>query len=170
MERVEDIIRAIEQAFRGVCRGAITLHEAEVIDDYGTEAQRQRARKLDTEDNWREVPDASIAACPDALSFVDPVSWRFYLPAYMRFALRHLTNSRSGAIDHAIYSLDKGEIRDLADWKLERFRTLDAAQARAVRRFLAFAAENGDFCDGHAAKTALDAYWAGRVVADTGSE
>ncbi|HLK90980.1 MAG TPA: DUF6714 family protein [Polyangia bacterium] len=160
MEPVENIIRAIEEAFGGVCRGAVTLHEAEVIDDYGTESERQRARKLDREDDWREVPDVSIAACPNALSFLDPVSWRFYLPAYMRFALRHLEDSRSGAIDHAIYSLDKGEVRDIADWKLERFGTLDAAQARAVQRFLAFAAENDDFCDGHAAKTALDAYWA----------
>ena len=159
MESVEDIIRGIEQAFGGVCRGAVTLHEAEVIDDYGTEVEREDARMLDAEDDWREVPDASIEACPDALSFLDPVSWRFYLPAYMRFGLRHLGEGRNGTIDHAIYSLDKGGISDLADWKLERFRTLNAAQARAVQRFLAFAAANRGFCDSHVAKSALDTYW-----------
>jgi hypothetical protein len=160
LEPVEDIIRGIEQAFGGVCRGAITLHEAEVIDDYGTEVDRQDARLLDTEDDWREVPDTSIESCPDALSFVDPASWRFYLPAYMRFGLRHLGDGRNGAIDHAIYSLDKGQTPHLFDWKLERFRTLNPAQARAVQRFLAFAANNSDFCDSYVAQNALDAYWA----------
>jgi hypothetical protein len=88
-----------------------------------------------------------------------PESWRFYLPAYIRFGLRFLENPRSGAIDHAIYSLDKGDNPNLADYKLERFRTLNFEQARAVRRFLVFASENEDFCDGHVARNALEAYW-----------
>lgn len=83
MEPVERIIQAIEQAFAGVSRGTITLHEAEVLDSYGTEAERRRARALDTEDDWRRVRDSSIEACPAALSYLDTESWRFYLPAYM---------------------------------------------------------------------------------------
>jgi hypothetical protein len=163
---VDDIVREIEQAFGGVCRGEVTLHEAEVIDDYGTGAERQKARKLDTEEDWREVPDASIQACPDALTFVDPVSWRFYLPAYMRYGLRHLGGSRNAAIDHAIYSLAKHEDKSLNDYQMERFRTLNAAQARAGQRFLAFAAATGTCCDGDVAKGALESYWARAAEGD----
>ena len=159
LERVDNIIQSIEQAFAGVPRGSITLHEAEVLDSYGTDAERQDARSLDTEDDWRQVPDSSIEECPVALSFVDPESWRFYLPAYMRFGLKFLTDRNNGAIDHAIYSLDKGENPNLTDYKLERFRTLNVEQARAVQEFLAFACENEDFCDGRIARNALEAYW-----------
>jgi hypothetical protein len=81
---VERIIRAIERAFAGVRRGAITLHEAEVLDSYGTEAERRRARALDPEADWREVRASSIEACPAALSFLDPERRRWYLPACLR--------------------------------------------------------------------------------------
>jgi hypothetical protein len=152
------IIDQIERAFAGVRRGSITLHEAEVIDAYGTDAERRRARARDTEEDWRDVPDASVEACPDALTFVDPESWRFYLPAYMRYGLRHLQSRRSSTIDHAIYSLAKGGDRSLAEYKLHRFRTLNLEQAQAVRSFLVFASENDAWCDGVVATEALG-YW-----------
>lgn len=159
MESVETIVQAIEAAFEGVRRGTITLHEAEVIDAYGTEAERRAARARDTEEDWRDVPDSSIAACPDALTFVDPESWRFYLPAYMRFGLRHLKERHNQALDHAIYSLAKGEDASLARYKLERFRTLSAEQAGAVRSFLELATANDAYCDAVVAKEALETYW-----------
>ena len=158
MESVESIIAAIEEAFAGVARGSVTLHEAEIIDDYGTAAERLHARARDPEVNWPDVPDSSIQECPAALSFVDPVSWRFYLPAYMRFGLRHLREPRNSAIDHAIYSLTGGGPQ-LGEFQAERFQTLSEAQARAVRRFLAFASENGQYCDDSVAREALEAYW-----------
>jgi hypothetical protein len=164
LEPVEHIIQSIEQAFAGVRRGSITLHEAEVLDSYGTDAERQDARTLDTEEDWRQVPDSSIRECPTALSFVDPESWRFYLPAYMRFGLRFLANPNNGAIDHAIYALDKGSTPYLFDHQLERFRTLNLEQARAVQKFLAFASENEDVCDSQIARNALEAYWSNAAL------
>ncbi|NUO49410.1 MAG: hypothetical protein HOV80_11195 [Polyangiaceae bacterium] len=159
MDPVEDIIRAIEEAFAGVPCGEITIHEAEVIDAYGTEAMRRKARARDTETDWRDVPDSSVTECSDALTFLDPVGWRFYLPVYMRFGLRHLRSGHNNAIDHAIYSLNKGDVADLANYKLQRFRMLDRAQTHAVQRFLAFAADNDAFCDSVIAKSALASHW-----------
>lgn len=158
MDVAQTIIEQIERAFAGVRRGSITLHEAEVIDDCGTDAERRRARARDTEEDWRDVSDGAIRECPDALTFVDPQSWRFYLPAYMRYALRHSKSRRNAAFDHAIYSLDKGGDRSLAEHKLQRFRTLNLEQACAVRSFLAFASENDAFCDSVVAASALG-YW-----------
>jgi len=157
VETVEKVIREIEAAFREVPLGTITLHAAELMDRYSaTEADRRSARDLDQERDWRDVPDASIRECPNALSFLDPVSWRFYLPAYIRYGLRHLTAS---CVDAAIYSLDPAGIRQHEPATEERFRTLDSGQARAICAFLAFASQSGEWCDDTFAKEALDDYW-----------
>jgi hypothetical protein len=170
MESVDDIVRVIEAAFAGVPRGRIALHEAEVIDGYGTAEERQQARELDPEQDWRDVPGASIEECPDALSYLDPVGWRFYLPAYMRWALQHLKASHNAAIDHAIYSLDCGESPPSAvERSIERFRTLNRAQAQAVHGFLTFASQNDDTCDSVVAQQALDRYWSRATIAEPAS-
>jgi hypothetical protein len=158
MESVDDIVRAIEVAFAGVPRGRVTLHEAEVIDGYGTAEERQQARELDPEQDWRDVPGASIEECPDALSYLDPEGWRFYLPAYMRWALQHLKVSHNAAIDPTIYSLDGGSS--------PRFRTLNRMQARAVHHFLTCASQNDDACDAVVAQQALDSYWSQAATAE----
>ena len=161
-ESVEDLVGAIEAAFAGVSRGQITIHEAEVLDDYGTEAERLEAHARDLEQDWRDVPGSSIAECPCALSYFDPPSWRFYLPAYMRWTLQHLKDAGCPSIDDVIYALDRGEgAPDLFEYKLQRFRTLNAAQAEAVRRVLAFASANDDCCAAVVAKRALETYWSG---------
>lgn len=161
-ESVEDLIGAIEAAFAGVPRGQVTIHEAEVMDDYGTDAERRSAHARDLEQDWREVAGSSIAACPCALSYFDPPSWRFYLPAYMRWTLQRLKDATCPSIDDVIYALDRGGgAPDLIEYKLQRFRTLNAAQAAVVRRVLAFASANDRWCDAVVAKGALETYWSG---------
>jgi hypothetical protein len=160
-----EIIEEIRSAFAGVPRGATTIHEAEVMDVYGTDAQRQEARRIDTEEQWDEIHPGSIADCTAALSYLDPEAWRFYLPAYMTWTLRHfhLGAAYGGATtvpDHTIYSLDlSGHDPGVREHKMERFRLLDEAQSRAVCRFLYLMAEHDDRVDADAAIEALAAYW-----------
>jgi hypothetical protein len=156
MESVEHVINEIEKAFRGVALGKLTLHEAELLDSYSSDGERMRARELDCERDWRDVPDGAIQECPEALSFLDPVSWRFYLPAYIRYGLRH---PDGGAVDTAIYSLDPAGIRQRSAWTEERFATLSASQVRAVCLFLRFASQHGELCDHSVATEALNDYW-----------
>jgi hypothetical protein len=47
-----------------VPRGHITIHEAEAIDDYGCDAERNDARRLDTEESWDRAPDTDIEDDP----------------------------------------------------------------------------------------------------------
>jgi hypothetical protein len=162
VESAEDVIGAIERAFRGVPLGRITLHEAEAMDSYSSVDTLRAARDRDPERDWRDVPDASIRHCPAALSFLDVVSWRFYLPAYMSYGLRHFKERTNSLIDAAIYSLDAAGVRQRDQLTQERFETLDVAQVRAVCSFLRFAARNGEWCDDVIAKDALDDYWAKR--------
>ncbi len=71
MDVVAELIEDIREAFKGVSRGYVTLHEADVIDDYGTPEQRIEARKLDREGSWDRVPDADIERFHWVLSFFD---------------------------------------------------------------------------------------------------
>lgn len=69
----------------------VTLHETEVIDMYGSKAQRRTARKKDTDQRWWDVRDEWIESFGGAggLSFFDDAGFRYYLPAYMSYFLRH---------------------------------------------------------------------------------
>lgn len=152
----EAIIEAIRGAFAGVPRGAVTIHEAEVIDGYGSGELRQEARRRDTESSWDCIPDADIEECAWALCHLDAVSWRYYIPAYMIWSLRHFRVSDSIVSDFTIYTFDpSGDFEHV----LARHRLLDEGQSRAVCRFLRYMAANDDFADGQVANAALDGYW-----------
>lgn len=153
-DTAEAVIEAIRTAFVGVPRGAITIHEAEVIDVYGSDAEREAARVTDTEPCWDCVPDADIEVCTDALCYLDPEGWRYYIPAYMIWSLRHFRVSCSTVPDRTIYTFDPSS-PDLLEHNLARYELLDEAQSRAVCRFLRYMV-NENFADVVVAKVALD--------------
>ena len=158
-----ELIAEIEAAFARVPRGKISLHEARVVDNYGTMKQRLRARKKDPEKRWTEVPDDVIeTAGVSAASFLDPAGWKFYLPAFMRWTIRHYAD-RPGSmlVDQTIYSLGLPPAEDhLHGFHMKHFQTLDERQSRAVCRFLRFMAAQHDHADADFAEQALEAYWA----------
>jgi len=166
----ESIISDIHRAFLGVRRGDITLHEAAVIDNYGSPEQRAEARKLDTDGRWERIPDAHIEECGWALSHVDPESWRYYIAPCMIWSLRHFRTNNSIVSDYTIYIFDPcEESSDLREWSLERYRLLNEAQARCVCRFLRCMSRNGGHADAPAALEALRRYW-GRFCESDGTE
>src|SRR5207245_238190 len=98
------------------------LHEALVIDEYGSQQERSAARGLDTERSWEDVSEADIERSDSALSFLDPIGFRHYLPAYMVWTLIHYADSDSMSVDSTIYALDPAPpFRGLT---LERFALL----------------------------------------------
>jgi uncharacterized protein DUF6714 len=154
------VLRDIEEAFAGVPPGRITIHEAEAIDLRAPADERAAERRRDPEQDWLEVPDASIGECQDALAFLDPAGWRFYIPAYMRWSIRHLGDGGSSMVpDHTIYSLALSPDAGLRAHQLERFRTLDVRQSRAVCRFLRLMAATEEV-DCLVAGEALASHWA----------
>ena len=95
-----EVIDEICRAFAHVSRAhGVTLHEAVVIDDYGSDEERIAARALDPDRCWQDVPDHLIEAHQETLCFLDQKGFRYYLPAYMVWALRHLGASDSFSID-----------------------------------------------------------------------
>lgn len=67
------LIEEIERVFGDVQRGAgVTLHQARVIDDYGTIEEETAARALDQESCWQDIRDELIQEYYEVLSFFDP--------------------------------------------------------------------------------------------------
>jgi hypothetical protein len=160
IDRRERVIDAIQTAFADVGReDGVTLHEADVIDDYGSAAERAAARRLDTDERWQDVPDDDIEAHGGTLSFVDAKGFRYYLRAYMVWTLRHHETSDSISSMHSIFSLTLSDEVDMRDWKLERFRAFDDRQARAICGFLRYMAAHADGGNDELASQALSAYW-----------
>lgn len=155
----DQVIDEILRAFADVAReDGVTLHEAAVIDDYGSADERTAARRLDTDRRWQDVPDRLIEEYSDTLSFVDVKGFRFYLPAYMVWTVRHLEDTGAVSAMHTILSLGLIGDAGLRGWQLERLGSFDEAQSRAICGFLRFMAGRESFEDG-AARQALDAYW-----------
>ena len=165
----EATIRAIHQAFAGVSRAnGVTLHEAQVIDDHGSDQARQRARSRDSEAKWEQVPPEDIAGHYSTLSFLDPVGFKYYIPAFMTWTLRNYDVSDSLTVDHTIYALNPSLKPKLRTWQLERYSIFSEEQAVAVAAFLRYLAENADGCaDDGAANEALHDYWARYEKADS---
>jgi len=89
--RRNQLIRDIETAFRDAELGnGLTRHEAMAFEgtDYCTAEERARVRARDPETRWQDIPDSSLEECLDQWTY-DEEGFRFHLPAYMRWYLRH---------------------------------------------------------------------------------
>jgi hypothetical protein len=155
------VLGEIELAFKKVRRGTgVTLHEAEVIDDHGSDAHRAKARTQDTEKRWQDVPDRDIENHYSVLSFMDAEGFRYYIPAYMSWTLRNFATSSSLSCDMTIYALTPSNHQKIADWQRERWQLLDASQSKAVLSFLKYMLKNADGrADDSAAYAAIADYW-----------
>lgn len=158
-DEAQEIIKSIHSAFQGVSRGEITLHEAEVIDVYGTQEERASARKVDTESRWEEIPDTHIEECTSALSYLDPQSWQYYIPRHMEWSLKYFRTNNSIVSDFTIYAFDLSDDPDLIDLSMGRYRQLTDQQSRTVYCFLQYMAKNGDYADDVVAERAIGKYW-----------
>lgn len=128
------VIASIVAAFVGVGRGdGVTLHEADVIDGYGSDEMRREARKLDPETRWQDVPEADIEHYHWALSFFDAEGFRYYIPAYMTWTLRYAETSDSISADYTIYAFTHTPPNDD-----RQFALLDNVQRRAIVASCAF--------------------------------
>ncbi|MBE9064769.1 hypothetical protein IQ256_27860 [cf. Phormidesmis sp. LEGE 11477] len=142
-QRKQALIQEITLAFEGVSREeGVTLHEATVLDDYGGPEERAKARARDTEQSWQAVPESDIRLTDAVLSFLDDKGFRYYIPAYMVWYLRHIDDEasihRSTTFDSVVFHLtyfDQG----LSEGGIpEKFKLFTAAQGRAIAHFLLF--------------------------------
>lgn len=144
-QKKQAVIEEITVAFGGVSReGGVTLSEAWVIDDYGSDEERAEARKEDTETRWQDVPERDIAYGSSCLSFLDEIGFRYYLPAYIVWCLRHIDSEdandliyESNSYQSIVWHLtDIGP--DLHQYRMARFELFTLEQSKAIAHFLEF--------------------------------
>ena len=92
-EHQQRLLDQIAAAFAGVELGdGVSLHETQVIDNYGTAEQRLAARTPDEKLDWHKLIDDPelpwLLGNAAGLCFVDDEGLRFYLPACLSLGVR----------------------------------------------------------------------------------
>ncbi|MEH2138375.1 DUF6714 family protein [Nostoc sp.] len=125
------LIAQITAAFDGVERSdGITLHEARALDDY---ADTQKARKIDSESQWQDIPDEWIEYLFDVFPFFDAKGFLYYIPAYMIWCLKHYKNFNSNTLDYTISVL-----KNRGGYYRPYFELFHTDQLQAIAAFLQF--------------------------------
>jgi hypothetical protein len=142
--RRDELIAEIAAAFDGVSReDGTTLHEAEAIDDRKSDEECRAARRLDTEQRWQDVPDKDIWACCSALSFLNAKGFRYYLPAFMVYGLRHFEDDPNGILHscefHLLHEPQKS-LRKSEPGSIANKYDFTEEQCRVIAKFLRFVA------------------------------
>ena len=156
-----ELIKLIEDSFDGVEQPQdLTLHVAEAHDGYDYDHDDEHRRK-DFFGRWQDVPSEDIQNCQTALSYLDKVGMRYYLPAYMVWYLKNCEKTNAVLGDHTLYSLDNHpNDPKLAEYHRERFSLFDEDQMNACAKFVKFCAEDkSGFTDSNFARKKFERYW-----------
>lgn len=142
------LLDSISAAFpAGAVNSLLSLRQADETDSYT--APTPDVSPAD----WRDVPDHELEAHHWGFTHLDAESWRFYLPAFLSYSVRHL--SRGGSL---VIAVCLSNLRP-PDRVPSRFSTLTDCQRRnvvSVLEFLAFDSES-EFTDN--ACQVLEEYW-----------
>ena len=151
------LVAEIEAAFEGVTReGGKSWRDAEVADFYGDEAF---ATWIDTDTRWQDLaddPNWYHASGNGGFCFLDPIGFRYFLPAAMIQAIRSSYNE--GIQFHLTIASD-----DRREHHLNKVSLLDNRQMQCVRRFIEYMiavseAQEQEF-EVDAWREALESYW-----------
>lgn len=147
--RRRELIEDITSAFGGVSReDGTTLHEAIALDDYESEDEQRAARRLDVDTSWQDVPDADISACSSALSFLDEKGFRYYIPAFMTYTLRHWGDDEDNGLSDPTYHLlheSQKSLRQSDPASIAARYSFTDTQSKAVAKFLRFVIEFDEY-------------------------
>ena len=101
-ERDLDVL--IKDAFKGIPPGKVGLREAYAYDDRMEGDDLIRARALDIESDWNEIPDIELRRGQSVWPFVDDGGFRFLLPRVMIWSL-DLANIEEWIVESLFYNL-----------------------------------------------------------------
>lgn len=132
----EEIYRVFAEADRV---GGVSWSESRVLDDNGSDAERAAARARDVESGWQELvedetwdPEMGVGGW----SFLDPIGFRYYLPAAM---VRCVKSGYNIGIEFHLNLLK----RWLRKHTWEQWSALNCEQRVCIKHFLQFMAERG---------------------------
>lgn len=139
----------IHEAFDGTSRGnGITLHQANVRDNYGPPEEEKAARDLDRDEKWQDVPEKDIEFCQSALSFLDVAGFRYYIPVFMLYALKYWDSDAADArnsCQHHLIQVYPKSMRKSEPSEIAVMYGFSKLQIQAVAAFLKFVVDFDDF-------------------------
>lgn len=152
------LIAEITAAFDGVQREeGVSLREGEVLDEYGDAEQLAAARALDTDTRWQDVSDDDLWKYNISLTYFDAKGFRYYLPAYMTYDIRHWGQDKFDGFVLPYLILTRLTKTGRYSFTMERFSLITPPQGKAICSFLLFLVQHGySFVD---APDALAEYW-----------
>lgn len=154
----EKLILEIEQAFADVSiDDGVTLHQMQVLDDYGGEAEQLTARSKDPETRWQQITGEKLSRFSDSLVFLDAKGFQFYLPAFMRHALiTAFPNTESADNDGVILALRDGPKKS---YHKDGIKLLNPPQMQCVAAFLHYISVTPESGWSREVRKALKAGW-----------
>jgi hypothetical protein len=139
------LIAQIGNAFAGVTLDdGISLNMTEFLDSYGCSAEFEEQAKFDERNDWSAISDETLEKFTVTFSFTDIAGYRFYLPAYMIWTLKHHRTNDSIIADFTIYALD------VNTYQFENRSFVDVftpEQLDCIAEFLQYCVDNGDTLD-----------------------
>ena len=151
--REDDLIAEIESAFADVrLEDGISLNMTEYNDSGGSNPRYLERAKHDERDDWRRIADETLENFRVTFSFTDLKGYRFYLPAYMIWTLRHHRTSDSPIANSTIYALDPDSYQfdeiPFTSW-------FTATQLSVIGKFLAYCRDDDETLNSPVATTNL---------------
>lgn len=136
------LILEIREAFAGATReGGVSVSEAYAIDHCESDEDREDARRSDRDEHWWQIDLVEFDPEGSALSFMDPIGFRYHFPACMTFALKRGFDADENS--EPVLSLITDSVIFHACFPLShtQFGLFNQAQLRCVAMFLAIAAQ-----------------------------
>ena len=143
----EKLICSIREAFRDVTlEDGVSLNMTEYNDSSGMVDRFRQLAATDEREDWQKIEDKTLEQFIVTFSFTDWKGFRFYLPAYMIWTIRH-PDSHCIIGEFTIYALDPDKISDLYRKTVDNI--LNRRQIEVVAHFLQYCIEvsEGDDVD-----------------------
>jgi hypothetical protein len=138
-----ELIRTIQEAFRDVkLEDGVSLNMTEYYDSGGSAKHFKELAVNDERDDWLRIDGETLEKFTVTFSFTDWKGFRFYLPAYMTWAIKH-PESVVGL--RTAFYLDPGSIFALKGKAVDEI--LNKQQIGAVVQFLQYCVEDSDHQD-----------------------
>ncbi len=159
----QELIAKIRAAFSGIrLEDGISLNMTEYHDSSGCMPEFKEKASGDENVDWQSIPDETLERFTVTFSFTDLKGYRFYIPAYMIWAIRNHRISDSIIADFTIYAIDPSGHQ----FKSVPFlRWFTRSQVDAMTGFLEYAVQNSDTLDGRVAMENLNKLRNARLVA-----
>lgn len=159
-EALKELVREIESNFKEVSRaGGISLHQAKVLNNRGTDEEFNLALSLDTDKHWSEIDNITLEKHSDTLFFLDPIGFKYYLPAYINYGLADIDANHR--VNDMLYSITDLLLIDCTKDENTNYRTslFTEEQKKAISHFLMIIILIGNYIDIKAALNAVIKYW-----------